>query len=420
MITWHNWSGSVTAQPAKFLRPRTHDELATLVRSASKVRVVGAGHSFMPLCATDGLLLALEQLEGTIDVAPDRKSVWAPAGWSLKDLTHALWELGFSLPNQGDVNPQSLAGAISTGTHGTGAELGSLATFARAFRLMLADGSIVECSPVERPALFEAARLSLGMLGIAVAIRVDVIPALRLEERIERLPIGAALEQFPELAASRRHVEFFVFPYSNHVILKTLHPTDDDTPFQEAGESDEMIFRRCCDTAAMLPALTAPLQHFIMRFVRGSRRVGPAYRIFPSDRTVPFEEMEYEMPRTAGLPTLMMAIEWLRKRRLPVTFPFEFRWVAGDDIWLSPFNRGPGASISMHQYSKMPWQELFAQAEPIFRAAGGRPHWAKRHRLSARDIRTIYPKSEQFCAVRREVDPHGKFTNAHLAELFPL
>jgi FAD/FMN-containing dehydrogenase len=130
--------------------------------------------------------------------------------------------------------------------------------------------------------------------------------------------------------------------------------------------------------------------------------------------------MEYEMPRAAGLPVIREAIEWIRKHRLPVSFPFEFRWVAGDDIWLSPFNRGPGASISMHQYSKMPWQELFARAEPIFRSQGGRPHWAKRHTLRAADVDALYPKAGQFRAVRREVDPEGKFTNAHLGELFPL
>jgi FAD/FMN-containing dehydrogenase len=157
-----------------------------------------------------------------------------------------------------------------------------------------------------------------------------------------------------------------------------------------------------------------------MKFIRGSRRVGPAYRIFPSDRTVPFEEMEYEMPRAEGLRTLQQALRWVRERRLPVTFPFEFRTVAGDDIWLSPFNNGPGAAISMHQYTRLPWRDLFAAAEPIFRANGGRPHWAKRHTLTAKDVLALYPQAERFRAVRAEFDPQAKFTNAHLAELFDI
>jgi FAD-linked oxidoreductase len=414
--TWSNWSGSVLASPARLEHPRTERELAAIVRAADKVRVFGAGHSFMPLCETDGTLIQLDELEGRIELAPDAKSAWAPAGWSLRQLTRELWNLGYSLPNQGDINPQSLAGAISTGTHGTGAELGSLSTFARAFRLMLADGSIVECSREQRPDLFEAQRLSLGLLGIALSIRVDLVPCMHLEETIRVAP----LQEFGALAASHRHAEFFVFPYADYAIMKTLHPVEPADSKYEPGRDEESIFRRCCDLSAALPRLTGPLQRLMMRAIKNTRRTGPAHLIFPSERTVPFEEMEYELPREVGLAVLQEAIAWVRKKRLPVTFPFEFRWVAGDDIWLSPFNSGPGASISMHQYSKMPWRELFAHAEPIFRSAGGRPHWAKRHTLTVEDVDSLYPRAAAFKAVRSEIDPHGKFTNGHLARLFPL
>ena len=415
---WNNWSGSVSAQPTQIVCPRTEAELATIVSGAARVRVVGAGHSFMPLCETDGVLLNLAELDSPIEVAADGASVWAPAGLSLKRLTSALWELGYSLPNQGDINPQSLAGAVSTGTHGTGADLGSLSTFATAFRLLLADGSVVECSRSERPELFEAQRLALGLLGVATRIRVSVMPAFFLEERVTRMPFAAALEQFADIAAAHRHAEFFVFPYADDVILKTLHPVADDGSFREPSASDEGIFRFCCNVTAAAPSVTGLLQRQLMKLIRGSRRVGPAYRIFPSDRTVRFEEMEYEMPRAAGLPTLQEVIAYVRRRKLPVAFPFEFRWAAGDDIWLSPFNRGPGASISMHQYAKMPWRDLFGDAEPIFRANGGRPHWAKRHTLNALDVSILYPLAERFCKVRDAVDPQAKFTNPHLAQLF--
>jgi FAD-linked oxidoreductase len=415
---WKNWSGSVHAQPSRVASPRSEDELATIVRGAAKVRIVGAGHSFMPLCATTGALLSLADLDSPVEVTVDGASAWVPAGWSLKRLTTALWERGYSLLNQGDINPQSLAGATATGTHGTGSELGSLSTFARAFRLMLADGSIVECSKDQRPELFEAQRLSLGLLGIATRIRVSVMPAYYLEERIERIPLAAAIEQFENVARTHRHAEFFVFPYADEVIMKTLHPAADAGAFKEPSSSDETIFRFCCDVTAAAPAVAGVLQRQLMRMIRGSRRIGPAYRIFPSERTVSFEEMEYEMPRAAGLGTLQEAIAWVRKRKLPVAFPFEFRWVAADDIWLSPFNQGPGASISMHQYSKMEWRNLLAAAEPIFRGNGGRPHWAKRHTLTAKDVFALYPMAERFCKVRAQVDPAAKFANAHLAELF--
>lgn len=420
MGSWSNWSGSVRATPGQIASPRDAAELAALVRAAQKVRVVGAGHSFMPLCDTEGLLLSLEQMEGELEIAPDRKTVTAPAGWSLKRLTKALWEEGLSLPNQGDVNPQSLAGALSTGTHGTGRDLGSLATIAHGFSLVTADGETIECSRVEHPDLFEAQRLSLGLFGVVTRARIDVLPAYRLEERVERRPLAWAMENFADLAERHRHAEFFVFPYADEVILKTLHPTQEpDTPRPPKPRvNEEEIFRFCCEVTAAFPLLAGPAQRFMTRASSDLHRVGPAYRVFPSTRTVRFEEMEYELPREAGLATLQEAIDWIRKRRLPVAFPFEFRWAAGDDIWMSPFNRGPGASISMHQYAKMPWSPLLADAEAIFQAAGGRPHWAKRHTLDRADVDRLYPMAERFREVRRAADPRGKFLNPHLAELF--
>jgi len=374
----------------------------------------------MPLCATDGALIDLSKFEDAIEVASDRRTVWAPAGWSLKRLTHALWELGFSLANQGDVNPQSLAGAISTGTHGTGAELGSLATMARAFRLLLADGSIVECSAEDNPQLFQAQRLSLGLLGIALRIRIDVLPAYRLEEKIRRVPFAALLEEFDALAATHRHAEFFVFPYAQDAIVKTLHPTDDTGAFRPEDVREQKTFERCCEFMSSVPFMVGPTQRLMMTQVRASRRVGPAHQIFPSERTVRFEEMEYELPRAVGLQVLAEVIAWIRKRKLLVAFPFEFRWTAADDIWLSPFNRGPAASISIHQYAPMSWQAIFNDAEAIFRAHGGRPHWAKRHTLSAEEVFELYPLAQRFCAVRAEVDPRAKFANAHLQQLFAI
>lgn len=418
---WHNWSGSVTAQPGRLAAPRSEDELAAVVREARQLRAVGAGHSFMPLCATDGTLVTLADLEGTVELAPDGRTAWAPAGWSLRRVAAALWELGRSLPNQGDVDPQSLAGALATGTHGTGAELGCLSSFARGFRLMQADGSIAECSADAEPELFEAQRLSLGLLGVATRIRIAVEPAYRLEQRIRRIRLPEAIEQFAELARRHRHAEFFVFPYANEVILKTLHPTDDPRPARAAparSRDSERSFRWLCELCHALPFALPALQRLAMTTIGESRVVGPAHQIFPSERTVRFEEMEYELPRADGLAVLGEVIRWIRARRLPVIFPFEFRWTAADDIWLSPFNRGPCASISMHQYVKRPWQVLFRDAEPILRGAAGRPHWAKRHSLTARDVFALYPRAREFCAVRRAVDPEGKFANPQLAQLF--
>ncbi len=418
MADWSNWSGSVRAAPAQFEQPRTVAEAQALVRGAGRVRVVGAGHSFTPLCETDGLLLNLSELEGELVIAPDRRTVTAPAGWSLKRLTKALWDEGLSLANQGDVNPQSLAGALATGTHGTGRDLGSLSTMVHGFRAVMADGSVVETHRGQDPDLFEAQRLSLGLFGVAVAATIDVLPAYRLEERVQKKPMAWIYENFADLAERHRHAEFFVFPYADEAIVKTLHPIEaEDTP-RGKPSNEQDVFRFCCDMTRAFPFLAGPIQRFVTRSSGDVHKVGPAYRIFPSTRNVRFEEMEYELPRDAGLPALREAIAWIRKGRRPVAFPFEFRWAAGDDIWISPFNRGPGASISMHQYARMPWREVFAAAEPIFRSHGGRPHWGKRHFLTRAEVDSLYPLAERFREVRRRTDPAGKFLNPHLADLF--
>ncbi|HEX7758458.1 MAG TPA: D-arabinono-1,4-lactone oxidase [Caulobacteraceae bacterium] len=421
MSEWRNWSGSVAAQPQAYERPKTAPELAAIVARAHKVRVVGAGHSFMPLCETNGTLVSLADYEGAVEVAPDRKTVWAPAGWGLDRLTAALWEQGLSLINQGDINPQSLAGATATGTHGTGAQLGSLATQACGFRLVLADGSLVECGPDQRPDLYEAQRLSLGLFGVAVQIKINVLPAYCLEERVERRPLAEVAERLDELAGATRHMEFFVFPYSDQVIFKTLHPAEPEGDFPGGNDIDESAFRFFCDVGMAAPVLIPSLQKLMMRMsAKPTRRVGPAYKIFPSERTIRFEEMEYELPRANGMETLKEAIAYIRRKRMPIAFPFEFRLTAGDDIWMSPFNKGPGASISFHQYARMPWRGAFSEIEAVFGAGEGRPHWAKRHTLTTEDVHRLYPKTGEFLAVRKAVDQEGKFANAHLSGLFGL
>lgn len=416
MSEWRNWSGSVVAHPGAIARPRDEGELAALVRGADRVRVTGAGHSFMPLCETTGTLVSLSDMAGEMTVADDRETVDAPAGWSLKRLTQELWANGLSLSNQGDVNPQSLGGALATGTHGTGKELGSLATLARSFRLVLADGSIVECDQGTDPALFQAQRLSLGMLGIATRVRIAVIPALHLEERVEQRPLAEVIEKLPELAAATRHIEFFLFPYARTVTLKTLHPAAAIELTDEDG--DDRVFQACCDLAAAAPRSVPLIQRTLARMTRSSTRRGPAWRIFPSERTVRFEEMEYELPVANAAAALREALDLVHSRRMPLAFPFEFRMVAGDDIWLSPFHAGPCASISVHQYAPMRWAEEFAELEAVFRAHGGRPHWAKRHTLDSADVRALYPMAECFGQVRKRVDPQGKFMNDHLRQLF--
>ncbi len=417
MAQWRNWSGSVVASPAELASPRTEGELCAIVARAARVRVAGTGHSFMPLCETDGALVSLSEMEGEIEVAADRQSVWVPAGWPIWRLTQRLWAEGLSLANQGDIDKQAIAGALATATHGTGRTLGSLSTFALAYRLVLADGSVVECDAQHEPELFQAQRVSLGMLGVMARVRLAVMPGYRLRETMRRAPLAQVLGEWDALADAHRHVEFFVFPYSDHVALKILDVVEagDDPVEKDPGRG---VFQAVCDLAALSPRMAPTLQRLLTRAIGSSQRAAPSGRIFPSERDIRFEEMEYEMPATVGAETLRAAIAEVRARRLPIIFPFEFRSVAGDDIWLSPMNAGPCVSISFHQYAKMPWKDAFAFVEAVFRANGGRPHWAKRHTLSSADVLRLYPMAKPWGEVRRRFDPTAKFLNGHLRELF--
>ncbi|WP_095012720.1 D-arabinono-1,4-lactone oxidase [Tsuneonella mangrovi] len=419
MTAWHNWSGSVSAAPGRIAEPRDEAELAQIVAESAKVRVTGAGHSFMPLCETDGTLLRLDRMEGAIKVEPDRQSAWIPAGMSIAKATEQLWDMGLSLANQGDVNPQSIAGAVGTGTHGTGITLGSLSSQVTGMRLVKPNGEVTTCDADARPDLFNAARLSLGMVGVASAVRMKVLPAYHLSEKIEKKSLGEVLEAWDELVAAHRHIEFWVFPWADKVLLKTLDLAEPDGPYVHRPDVDETAFRVACNIAKALPFAIPVLQKAMTLAVSDEPpRTGPAWRIFPQDRTVRFEEMEYEIPYANGIDALKAAIAHVRKHRLPFAFPFEFRTVAGDDIWLSPFHAGPCISLSVHQYAPMAWQHIFAELEAVLRDHGARPHWGKRHTLGPDDVHALYPDAARFLAVRQQVDPAGKFVNASCARVF--
>jgi FAD-linked oxidoreductase len=417
MAVWRNWSGSVTSHPSAVASPRTRDQLRALVADATRVRVTGAGHSFMPLCETSGLLLNLADMAGEISVCDDGVSAWVPAGWPIHRLTPELWTRGFSLANQGDIDRQAMAGALSTGTHGTGVALGSISTQALAFRLVLADGSLAECDAENDPDLFQAARLSLGMIGVIDAVKLALKPAYRLRETLRKAPLEAILAEWDDLTARHRHVEFFIFPYADHALMKILDPVDegDDPP---AADMDSAVLQLMSDLAATAPFLAPTLQRLITRAMSPSTRAAPAYRIFPSERATLFEEMEYEIPAAAGADALRAAIAEVRRRRFPIIFPFEYRTVAADDIWLSPMHAGPCVSISFHQYAKMDWRAPFAAIEAVFAAHGGRPHWAKRHTLTPEDVLRLYPMARAWGAVRKRADPRAKFMNDALRALF--
>jgi FAD/FMN-containing dehydrogenase len=387
--TWCNWSRSVRCTPQRIERPESEAQLAALLRGAAAtglpVRAAGRGHSHTPLVATDGLLLELDALSGI--EASDASALEASVrgGTPLAELGAPLHALGMAMENLGDVDAQALAGAIATGTHGTGQRLRSLSNQVVGLRLYTAAGEELECSATSEPRVFEAARVSLGALGVIAAARLRLLPAYRLHERIWREDVAPALEALPEHVASHRHFEFFWLPQRDRLELKTLDPSE-PPPGSVPG--------------------------------RGRERAGPAHAILPSVREVPFVEMEYAVPAEHGVACFLELRERVRRRHPHVAWPVEYRTLAADAIPLSPAYGRETVTLSLHQAAELPYHDFFADCEPIFRAVQGRPHWGKLHSCTAARLRELYPRWDEFHAVRRALDPRGRFVNGYLRELF--
>jgi FAD/FMN-containing dehydrogenase len=394
--TWHNWSGGVRCAPARIERPADEASLAAIVaEGAGPVRVAGSGHSFTPVCATDGTLLSLEAMTGLISTdsvegGASTATVWA--GTRIADLGQPLLDAGFGMANMGDIDRQALAGAVSTGTHGTGRTRGSISSQVAGLRLVLADGSLLDCSPTQEPEIFSAARVSIGALGILSRITLRVLPAYKLHERTWPAPFDECLEQLPASIDGNRHFEFFWSPRDDACAMKTLNPTDDSV-----GEI----------------APPVPAEGRMVRYL-GPEYVDWSHRVFPSERTLLFNEMEFAIPEAAG-PACVREIRQLMQTRYPeVIWPIEYRTVRADDIPLSPASGRATVTISIHQAAEFAYEAFFGDAEAIFRSYQGRPHWGKLHSHTARDLRTLYPEFDAFRAVRERLDPHGRFLNDYL------
>lgn len=394
---WRNWSGSVVCEPAKLVTPATEATLAAAVADGpAPVRVAGTGHSFTPLCETNGTLVSLDGLSGVVetDAQAGTATVWA--GSKLHAIGEPLLRAGLALENMGDIDTQSVGGVVGTGTHGTGPTLGNFSSHVVGLRLVLADGSLLDCSADREPETFAAARLALGALGIISRVTFRVLPAYRLHQRTWPLPFEECMTQLPACIAATRHFEFFWSPTDDACAMKALNPTD--LPIGEIAPA---------------PVATGRMPRYLV-----PERVDWSYRVFPSERTNLFNEMEFAVPAEAGPDCLRELRNLMRTRHPAVFWPVEYRTLAADDIPLSPAHGRATVTISIHQAVDLPREAFFADAEAIFRNHRGRPHWGKLHTFTARELRDAYPKFDAFCAVRERLDPTGRFLNAHLRGLF--
>jgi FAD-linked oxidoreductase len=424
---WTNWAGSERAQAARVVRPDTTQGVVEAVRAAvaegRPVKPVGAGHSFTAAAATEGVRLELDRLASLVRVDSERKLVTVQAGMPLRVLNRVLAEHGLAMPNLGDIDRQTISGAISTGTHGTGARFGGLATQVHALELVMADGSVRRCSADERPDLYAAARVGLGALGVISTVTLRCVPAFVMHAQEYPARLDDVLDGFDELAAREDHVEFHWFLHSDRVMVKRnqrmpsgteprpMHPVRE---FYEYRLMENTAFGLVCRLGRAAPRLVAPLNRLCGALLSERSYQDVSHRVFTTPRHVRFVESEYAVPREClhdVLRELRAAVSTLPH---PVIVPVEVRVAAADDLWLSTAYRRDTAYVAVHQFLGMPYREYFDVFESIARAYGGRPHWGKLHTQHAAVLRESYPRFDDFCRLRAEADPSGLFRNGYL------
>ena len=420
---WRNWAGNVRCTPAAIVRPRSEEEVAVAIRRAAaagqNVRVAGSGHSYTDIVSTSGTLLSLEHMRGIVSVDEERSEATVWAGSRLRSLGDPLWEQGFAMENLGDTDVQALAGAISTATHGSGIALRSLSSQVVGLTLVSAAGEVVECSRDREPELFRAACVGLGGLGVITRVRLRLQPRYTLSMKMRREKLAGVLAEMEQRLHSR-HFEFWYWPNTGIVTTRTTELTDaasTQSPVrrflqgivvENAGlwivNSIAKAVPPSADAISRLQAALAPT----------GERVDRPYRLLATPRLVKLLETEYSVPAEAGPDCLREIKAWIDKSHVPISFPIEYRYVAADDSFLSPYYGRASAVIDLQQFKGMPHHEYFSAGEEIFRRYDGRPHWGKLHSRTADELRPLYPDWDRFQEVRRRWDPDGLFMNDYL------
>ena len=428
MATWRNWAGNQKASPVSIDAPRSVAELAALVASASeqgqKVKAVGSGHSFTSAAATNGRMIRLENLSGILHVDRATCRVTVGAGTRLSELNTLLDAEGLALANLGDIAYQTVAGAISTSTHGTGKALTGLAGQVVAMKLVNGLGEIIECSQSVNPHIFDVARVSVGALGVITEYTLQAVPSFRLRALEQPMRLDEVLENAHDLASTNDHFEFFWIPHTKWALTKRNNRTEDELQplprvkgWIEKTFMENYAFGAVCRIGRARPSLIPRLATALPS--SGSREyVDQSFKIFASPRIVRFYEMEHALPEEALVPALKEIRAMVDRKGYLLNFPVEVRFTKGDDVPLSTAYGRDSAYIAVHVYKGMECQPFFRDVEDILRAYDARPHWGKMHYREADELSKLYPRWDEFIALRDQLDPQRTFSNAYSDTVF--
>ncbi len=428
MSSWRNWSGLEAASGLRSLTPADADEVARIVRDAREagqsVKAAGTGHSFTGIATPRHVHLLPERMRGILAVDRDAMTVTARAGTQLKVFNAELERLGLSLHNMGDIAEQTLAGAVSTGTHGTGGRAAGLAAQVVAFELVTGTGEVLRASASENAELLALGRVGLGALGVLTTLTFAVEPLFLLRAEERPMAWADALAAFDDLTAAHDHVDMYWFPHADRMLTKrnTRVGTDlsaaEPLPRWRGWLDDELLSNTVfgAQTALLnrVPRAIPAANRFASRLLGPRTYTDVAHRVFTTERRVVFREMEYAVPREAGLDVLRACRTAFERSGLRVSFPVEIRVAPADDVALSTSYGRDSLYLAFHTHRAADHTAYFALMEAIVRDHDGRPHWGKLHHLDAGDLAARYPRFGDFVALRERLDPDRVFANAYL------
>lgn len=420
-IPWRNWSGSQQCFPAARKAPANIAELQQLITSAPGiVRPVGAGHSFTALVPTDDTIVSLSRMTGLAGVDSENLQATLWAGTRLGDIGKPLEEAGQALITMPDIDQQSLAGCLGTATHGTGAGFGCIPSYVEGLQLVTANGDILECHASKNAEVFEAAKVSLGALGVITQITLQNVAPYRLKRETIWREFDELIAEADTLAANNRNFEFYYIPFTGMGWTDVHNITDEPLGSTDKYDSNDgaLELKLARDMLSWSPKLRELLLSTYMKTVDDEVTIDSSWKNYTSERNVRFNEMEFHLPRENGLKALQEIRVEIEKNHNEVFFPLEVRYIKGDNIWMSPFYQRDTCSIAVHRFFEEDYKPYFKAIEPILRKYGGRPHWGKLNTVTGEEFSKMYPRWMDFVEVRRQLDPKGKFLNPYLQQLF--
>ncbi|MBA2608520.1 MAG: FAD-binding protein [Actinobacteria bacterium] len=420
---WKNWAGNQKCDPAEVAHPSTDAELAAVVKGAAargrRVKVVGSGHSFTACALTDGVQVVLDRYNTVTAVDTENLQVTAQAGTTIADLNKLLWAYGMAMPNLGDIAYQTISGAISTATHGTGAKKTGIAAQVIALDIVSGDGSIISCSPTEEKEIFESARVGVGALGALSSVTLQCVPKFNLHAVEEPLRVDDVLANIDNHVDNNEHFEFFWVPHTGWALTKTNNETDEPSGGQSRWQffkdkifMENILFGAVVKAGRFRPTAIPRLSRLIPSSGR-TEYVKSSYEIFASPRWVRFYEMEYAVPREHIVEAVNGVRAAVKDNGFNIGFPVEVRFTAPDDIPLSTASGRDSAYVAVHVAKGMDYEPYFRAVEDVMNKLEGRPHWGKLNFQTADVLKTRYPMWDRFQAVREKLDPAGVFRNEY-------